>query len=76
MSADVLQRKANRFIRRCGVDATFHKLRARYATVGLAATGNLLSVSRALGHASTSTTAVYAETADTDLDLIGEAVTR
>ncbi len=76
-SAASLQRKINRAIRRAGVDATFHRLRARYATVALAGTGNLLAVSRALGHSSPATTAAsYALSADSDLDLIAEAVTR
>jgi len=76
MSADTLQRAANRAIRAAGIDATFHKLRSRYATVTLAATGNLLAVSRSLGHASPATTAIYALTADSDLDLIAEAAAR
>ena len=59
-----------------GVDGTFHKLRSRFATVALASTGNLLAVSRALGHSSPATTAIYAATSDSDLDLIAEAVTR
>lgn len=75
-SAAVLQRKINRAIRAAGVDATYHALRHRFGTVALAATGNLLSVSRAMGHASPATTAIYAATADSDLDVIAEAVTR
>lgn len=75
-SADVLQRKVNRLIERAGVDSTFHKLRARYATMALAGTGNLLAVSRSLGHSNVATTAIYAATSDSDLDLIAEAVTR
>lgn len=75
-TADALQRRCNRYIRAAGVDATFHKLRSRYATVTLAATGNLLAVSRALGHSSPSVTAIYAATSDADLDLIAEAAAR
>lgn len=75
-SADSLQRATNRVIVAAGVDATFHKLRSRFATVTLAATGNLLAVSRALGHASPTTTAIYAATADSDLDVIAEAASR
>jgi integrase/recombinase XerC len=75
-SAAGLQRKVNRAIESAGVAATFHQLRHRFATVGLGATGNLLLVSRALGHDSTATTAIYAQVADSDLDLIGDAVTR
>lgn len=75
-SANLLQQKVNAAIRAAGVDGTFHKLRSRFATVALASTGNLLAVSRALGHASPATTAIYAATSDSDLDLIAEAVTR
>lgn len=75
-SANVLQQKVNAAIRAAGVESTFHKLRSRYATVALGATGNLLAVSRALGHASVATTAIYAATADSDLDVIADAVTR
>lgn len=75
-SANALQQRVNHAIRRAGVESTFHGLRARFATVAVASTGNLLAVSRALGHASPATTAIYAATADTDLDLIAEAVAR
>ena len=75
-TAGALQRKVNRAIRAAGVDQTFHKLRARYATMGLAGTGNLLAVSRALGHSSPAVTARYAATSGEDLRAIGEAVTR
>lgn len=75
-TANALQQKVNAAIRNAGVDATFHKLRSRYATVALGATGNLLSVSRALGHASPATTAIYAATSDADLDVIADAVAK
>lgn len=73
-SPNALQTAINRTMTRAGVDNSSHGLRGRYATLALTAT-NLLSVSRALGHASTATTARYAATADTDLDLIASAVT-
>ena len=75
-SAAALQRKVNRAIRAAGVDCTYHQLRHRFGTVALAATGNLLAVSRAMGHASPATTAIYAATSDADLDVIADAVTR
>lgn len=75
-TANALQRRVNRAIRASGVDQTFHRLRARYATVGLAVTGNLMAVSRALGHSSPTVTARYAATSGDDLRAIGEAVTR
>ncbi len=74
-TAAALQRRANRLIERAGVDKSFHKLRARYVTIGLTS-ANLVAVSRAVGHANVSTTAIYAATADTDLDVIADAVTR
>ena len=52
------------------------KKRLCFGTVALAATGNLLAVSRAMGHASPATTAIYAATSDADLDVIADAVTR
>jgi integrase len=58
------------------VEGTAHKLRARYATQALAHTGNLLAVSRALGHSGPNVTARYAATTDADLDLISAAVER
>jgi integrase/recombinase XerD len=75
-SAAVLQRKVNRAIKAAGVDATFHKLRHRFGTIALDATGNLLAVARAMGHANVATTAGYAATSDADLDVIAAAVTK
>lgn len=75
-AAATLDRKANRAIRAAGVDATYHQLRHRFGTIALAATGNLLAVSRAMGHTSPATTAIYAATSDADLDVISDAVTR
>jgi integrase len=70
-----LQQKINEAMRGVGVSATFHSLRHRFATQALAGS-NLLAVSRALGHVSPATTAIYAATSDTDLDVIAETVTR
>jgi integrase len=71
-----LQRKVNRAIKAAGVDVTFHALRHRYGTVAYAATGDLLAVSRAMGHSSVVTTSSYAATSDDTLDAIAAAVTR
>lgn len=73
-TAGGLQQKVNGHLRQLGIDATFHKLRSRYASRALGQTGNLLLVSRALGHANPATTAIYAATSDADLDLIAAAV--
>lgn len=43
---------------------SMHKLRHRYATRGLAGTGDLLAVRDALGHASVATTQLYTAVAD------------
>lgn len=75
-TASALQRKVNRAIRAAGVDATFHQLRHRFGSVAVSSGVPLLSVSRAMGHASPTTTAIYAATSDADLDVIAEAVAR
>lgn len=75
-TAAALQRRVNRYLQGQGIDGTFHNLRARFVTVALAEGVPLLSVSRAVGHSSPTTTALYALTADADLDLIAEAVSR
>jgi site-specific recombinase XerD len=75
-AAGTLDRKVNRAIRAAGVDATYHQLRHRFGTMALATSGNLLAVSRAMGHTSPSTTAIYSATSDSELDVIAEGVTR
>lgn len=75
-TADTLQRKVNRAMKRAGVDGTFHSLRHRFGTMAYAATGDLLAVGRAMGHSSPVTTAIYAETSDEMLDRIAAAVVR
>jgi len=75
-TAQVLARKVNRAFAAAGVHATFHQLRHRFGTMALAGTSNLLAVSRAMGHASPATTAIYAATSDAELDVISDAVTR
>ena len=49
-----------RFMTGQGVEGTAHKLRARYVTRFLAATGDLKAAADAVGHASVTTTAMYA----------------
>lgn len=74
--AATLSRRVNRAMRAAGVDSTFHALRHRFGTLGLATTGNLLAVGRAMGHSDPSSTAIYAATSDADLDVIADGVTR
>jgi len=73
---NTFQKRMNRAIHAAGVEGTYHCFRHRYVTVALAATGDLLGVSRAVGHASLNTTSRYAQLADESLDLIAAAVTR
>ena len=74
-AAQSLDRRVNRAVRAAGVDATYHQLRHRYGTLAVASGVPLLSVQRAMGHASPATTAIYAASSDADLDLIAAAVT-
>lgn len=60
MTPKAVSAAMERFLRSSGVDATAHKLRARFATRFLAATGDLVATAEAMGHASVSTTAMYA----------------
>ena len=48
-----------RYLHSLGIESSAHKLRARYATRFLAATGDLASTARALGHQSVATTQRY-----------------
>lgn len=76
LTAAQLERKVNRAIRQCGVDATFHQLRHRYGTIAYQATQDLVAVGRQMGHASVVTTAVYAAASDEQADKIAQAVFR
>lgn len=68
--------RINQAFKANGVEASFHSLRHRFGTFALAGSGNLLAVSRAMGHAKPETTAVYAAAMDSDLDVIAESVFR
>lgn len=73
-SADALQRRANRFMKRHGIDLTFHALRKRWATLAIAKTGNVHAVAKAAGWASIETANTYAAMSDETLDAIAAAV--
>lgn len=75
-SAASLQRRANRAIRRLGVDATFHQLRHRFGTITYGATGDPLAVAAAMGHSSLETTRIYAAVSDDALDKVAAAAVR
>lgn len=75
-SADSLQRKVNRFLQDLGIDTTFHKLRARYVTQGIAETGDIYTVARAVGWASIETARHYAELSDDALHRVAAAASR
>jgi integrase len=57
---DWLARRIRKAFRRAGVHATFHQLRHRYGTLAYKATGDVLAVSRLMGHSNLNTTAIYA----------------
>jgi integrase len=62
MSAQRLERRVRDAFKALGIDATFHQLRHRYATIAYEATGDILAVSRLLGHANLNTTQIYVRT--------------
>lgn len=59
MAPKAVSASIGRYLRSQGVGFTAHKLRARYATRFVAATGDLASAAKALGHASVATTQKY-----------------
>ena len=59
MTAKALSQWIGRYMRTRGVDYTAHKLRARYATRFLAATGDLKAAADALGHSDLSSISRY-----------------
>lgn len=59
MTAQAVSLAIARYLRRRGVNSSAHKLRARYATRFLSATGDLAATARVLGHASVATTQRY-----------------
>jgi len=76
ISADVLQRRVNRLLGSVADGLTFHKLRARYVTQGIAETGDIFAVSRAVGWASIETAKHYAALSDDALHRIAAAASR
>lgn len=59
MTAKAVSQALGRYLRSRGVDYTAHKLRARYATRFVAATGDLSAAAAALGHADLSSVSRY-----------------
>ena len=59
MTGKAVSQMIGRYMRSRGVDYTAHKLRARYATRFLAATGDLKAAADALGHADLSSISRY-----------------
>jgi site-specific recombinase XerC len=59
MTPKALSQAIGRFLRGQGIDYTAHKLRARYATRFLAATGDLAAAAEVLGHADLSSIGRY-----------------
>lgn len=75
-SASALQRKVNRAIKAAGVDATFHQLRHRYGTMAYRDTRDLVALAKQMGHSSTVTTSIYADSSDDVAYQIAAAVER
>jgi len=65
-----VQRRLNQWVAKAGIDkrVTPHTLRHSFATSVYARTSNLLAVQQALGHASVTTTQVYAHLLDESLE--------
>ena len=59
MTAKAVSQAIGRYMRAADVDFTAHKLRARYATRFLAATGDLASAAEAMGHSDLSSISRY-----------------
>jgi integrase/recombinase XerC len=69
-----LTRRMDLAFRGLGITGTFHTLRHRYGTIAYKATGDILAVSRLMGHANVNTTAIYVEANDDTAALIANAV--
>jgi len=65
-----------RYLRSKGIDYTAHKLRARYATRFLAATGDLAAAAKALGHSDLSSIGRYVVASDDTMRRGAEAAGR
>lgn len=59
MTPKAVSMAIGRYLRSCGVDYTAHKLRARFCTRFLAATGDLAAAAQVMGHSNVATTAQY-----------------
>lgn len=59
MSPKATSLAIGRYLRSVGVNYSAHKLRARYATRFLAATGDLVATAQAMGHSNVATTSRY-----------------
>lgn len=76
MTGKAVSAAIGRYLRSKGVDYSAHKLRARYATRFLAATGDAVAAAKALGHADLSTILRYAVASSDTMRLGAEAAGR
>lgn len=76
MTPKALSLAIGRYLRSRGIDYTAHKLRARYATRFLAATGDLAAAAKALGHADLSSIGRYVVASDDTMRRGAEAAGR
>lgn len=75
-TAAQLQRKLNRAIRAAGLNITTHALRHRWGMLAYQTSGDLLAVAEMMGHASVSTTQIYAQASSDVKKKIASAVMR
>jgi integrase len=73
-STTTIAKRMKEAFHRLDIEVTFHQLRHRYGTVAYKATGDILAVSRLMGHSDINTTKVYAAANDEVAARIAEAV--
>lgn len=70
----MVSREGRLFLESCGIDATMHQLRHRFATKALEGCGDLRAVQELLGHASPATTAIYTQVTSSRLRVVVDGI--
>jgi integrase/recombinase XerC len=70
----MVSREGSLFLAGCGLSATMHQLRHRFATRALEVSGDLRAVQELLGHASPTTTAIYTKVSSRRLRAVVERI--